>query len=276
MSKARKIADLQEKARLVRRGIIEVSHACGRSAHPAPALSCADLVAALYYGFMDVDPKNPEKEDRDRFILSKGHACPVLYSVLAEKGYFPKEYFTTLRHLDSKLQGHPVYGKTLGVDMTSGSLGNGLGIGLGMAYYLKNSGKKSKVFVMLGDGEMNEGTLWEAINVAPALKVDNLIAVVDQNYFQSCGSTEDICPMNNMAERWRSFGWNVLEVNGHDMEEIVSKLDMAVNHHGTPTVIVAQTVKGKGVSFMEHDNSWHQKVISDEQYEIAMKELEEV
>ena len=159
--------------------------------------------------------------------------------------------------------------------MTSGSLGNGLGIGLGMAYYLKNTGKKSKVFVMLGDGEMNEGTLWEAINVAPALKADNLIAIVDQNYFQSCGSTEDICPMNNMAERWRSFGWNVLEVNGHDMEEIVSKLDMAVNHHGTPTVIVAQTVKGKGVSFMEHDNSWHQKVISDEQYETAMKELVE-
>ena len=276
MLKAKEIADLQEKARLVRKGIIEVSYACGRSAHPAPALSCADMVTALYYGFMKVDPKNPEREDRDRFILSKGHACHVLYSVLAEKGYFPKEYFPTLRHLDSKLQGHPVYGKTPGVDMTSGSLGNGLGIGLGMAYYLKNAGKKSKVFVMLGDGEMNEGTLWEAINVAPALGADNLIAIVDQNYLQSCGATQDICPMNNMAERWRAFGWNVLEINGHDMEEIVSRLEMAVNHHGTPTVIIAQTVKGKGVSFMEHDNSWHQKVISEEQYKIAMKELEEV
>jgi len=276
MAKIKDITDLREKARLVRKGIIEISHACGRSAHPGPALSCADIVAALYYGFMNVDPKNPDKEDRDRFILSKGHACPVLYSVLAEKGYFPKEYFPTLRHLDSKLQGHPVYGKTPGVDMTSGSLGNGLGIGLGMAYYLKNSGKKSKVFVMLGDGEMNEGTLWEAINIAPALKMDNLIAIVDQNYFQSCGSTQDICPMNNMAERWHAFGWNVLEINGHDMEECVSKLEMAVNHHGTPTVIIAQTIKGKGVSFMEHDNSWHQKVINDEQYEIAIKELEEV
>ena len=159
--------------------------------------------------------------------------------------------------------------------MTSGSLGNGLGIGLGMAYYLKHQGKKSKVFVILGDGEMNEGTLWEAINIAPVLKADNLIAIVDQNYFQSCGSTEDISPMQNMADRWRAFGWNVLEINGHDMSDIVSKLQMAVNHRGTPTCIVAQTVKGKGVSFMEHDNSWHQKAVSKEQYEMAMKELEE-
>lgn len=274
MAMIKDISYLEQQAKAVRRGIIEMSYSCGRSAHPAPALSCADIVTALYYGFMDVDPQNPEKEDRDRLILSKGHACPVIYSVLAELGYFPKEYLPTLRHLDSKLQGHPVYGKTLGVDMTSGSLGNGLGVGLGMAYYLKLKGKKSKVFVILGDGEMNEGTLWEAINIAPVLKTDNLIAVVDQNYFQSCGSTLDINPMNNMADRWRAFGWNVLECNGHDMQEVVSKLQMAVNHHGTPTVIVAQTVKGKGVSFMEHDNSWHQHVITEEQYKIAMKELE--
>ena len=192
---------LEQKAKAVRRGIIETAYSCGRSAHPGPALSCADIVTALYYGFMDVDPKNPNKDDRDRLILSKGHACPVLYSVLSEMGYFPKEYLPTLRHLDSKLQGHPVYGKTPGVDMTSGSLGNGLGIGLGMAYYLKHADKKSKVFVILGDGEMNEGTLWEAINVAPVLKADNLVAIVDQNYFQSCGSTLDINPMNNMADR---------------------------------------------------------------------------
>lgn len=268
------IAYLEQQAKAVRRGIVEMSYSCGRTAHPAPALSCADIVTALYYGFMDVDPENPEKKDRDRLILSKGHACPVIYSVLAEMGYFPKEYLPTLRHLDSKLQGHPVYGKTPGVDMTSGSLGNGLGVGLGMAYYLKLNKEKSKVFVILGDGEMNEGTLWEAINIAPVLKTDNLIAIVDQNYFQSCGSTLDINPMNNMAERWRAFGWNVLECNGHDMQEVVSKLEQAVNHHGSPTVIVAQTVKGKGVSFMEHDNSWHQHALTEEQYHTAMKELE--
>lgn len=275
MTRIKDVAGLEKQARVVRKGIIELSHACGRAAHPAPALSCADICTALYYGFMNVDPKNPEMEDRDRLILSKGHACPVIYSILADMGFFPKEYFPTLRHVGSKLQGHPAYGKTPGVDMTSGSLGNGLGIGLGMAYYLKLQGKKSKVFVILGDGEMNEGTLWEAINVAPALKADNLIAIVDQNYFQSCGSTEDINPMQNMAERWRAFGWNVLEVNGHDMADIVSKLQMATNHHGTPTCIVAQTIKGKGVSFMEHNNAWHQGNLNDELYEIAMKELEE-
>lgn len=274
MPKTKDVKYLEKQAKAVRRGIIEMSYSCGRSAHPAPALSCADIVTALYFGFMNVDPKDPQKEDRDRLVLSKGHACPVIYSALCEMGYFPKEYLPTLRHLDSKLQGHPVYGKTPGVDMTSGSLGNGLGIGLGMAYYLKLNGKKSKVFVILGDGEMNEGTLWEAINVAPTLKADNLVAVVDQNYFQSCGSTEDISPMNNMAERWRAFGWNVLECNGHDMQDVVSKLDMAVSHHGAPTVLVAQTVKGKGVSFMEQDNSWHQHALSKEQYDIAMKELE--
>lgn len=275
MTKVKDIAALEKQARVVRKGIIETAYSCGRLTHPAPALSCADICTALYYGFMDVDPKDPEKEERDRLILSKGHACLVLYSILSDMGYFPKEYLPTLRHIGSKLQGHPVYGKTPGIDMTSGSLGNGLGIGLGMAYYLKHQGKKSKVFVILGDGEMNEGTLWEAINIAPVLKADNLIAIVDQNYFQSCGSTEDISPMQNMADRWRAFGWNVLEINGHDMSDIVSKLQMAVNHRGTPTCIVAQTVKGKGVSFMEHDNSWHQKAVSKEQYEMAMKELEE-
>ena len=275
MTKVKDIAALEKQARVVRKGIIETAYSCGRLTHPAPALSCADICTALYYGFMDVDPKDPEKEDRDRLILSKGHACLVLYSILSDMGYFPKEYLPTLRHIGSKLQGHPVYGKTPGIDMTSGSLGNGLGIGLGMAYYLKHQGKKSKVFVILGDGEMNEGTLWEAINIAPVLKADNLIAIVDQNYFQSCGSTEDISPMQNMADRWRAFGWNVLEINGHDMSDIVSKLQMAVNHRGTPTCIVAQTVKGKGVSFMEHDKSWHQKAVSKEQYEMAMKELEE-
>lgn len=267
------ISYLEQQAKVVRRGIVEMCYVSGKSAHPAPALSCSDIVAALYYGFMNVDPKNPLKEDRDRFILSKGHAAPVLYSVLCDLGFFPEENYKTLRHVGGNLQGHPVYPKTPGVDMTSGSLGNGLGIGLGMAYYLKYAGKKSKVFVMLGDGEVNEGTVWEAVNIAPVLKVDNLIAIVDQNHFQSCGSTEDICPMQNMAERWRAFGWHVLECNGHDMHEIVNKLEIATNYHGLPTVLIAHTIKGKGVSFMEHDNSWHQHAVSKEQYDIAMSEL---
>lgn len=275
MEKITDIAKLEEQAKVVRRGIVEAAYECQRTAHPGPAMSCADICTALYYGVMDVDPKNPEWEDRDRLILSKGHACLVLYSILADKGYFPKEWFKTIRHLDSHLQGHPVYGKTPGVDMTSGSLGNGLGIGLGMAYYLKHQGKKSHVYVIMGDGEMNEGTLWEAINAAPALGVDNLVAIVDQNYFQSCGATNDIVPMNNMAERWRAFGWNVLEMNGNNMEDIMNKLEMASNHHGLPTCIVAQTTKGKGVSFMEHDNSWHQHDVDEALRDAAMKELED-
>ncbi len=273
MAITKDIATLEQKANDVRKGIVEMVYSSGAYAHPGPALGCADLVTALYYGFMNIDPEDPDKEDRDRFVLSKGHAAPVLYSVLGELGFFPKDYYTSLRKVNGKLQGHPVYGKTPGVDMTSGSLGNGLGIGLGMAYYLKNQGKNSKVFVMMGDGEMNEGTLWEAINYAPVCRADNLIAIVDQNYLQSCGTTNDICPMNNMADRWKSFGWNVLECNGNDMRDIVSKLEMATHHQGNPTVIIAQTVKGKGVSYMEQNNAWHQKVVDKEHYDIAMKDL---
>jgi len=244
--------------------------------HPGPALSITDICTALYYRFMRVDASNPTWEDRDRFILSKGHACLVAYAILADKKFFPHEQLKTVRHVDSILQGHPVMGKTPGVDMTTGSLGNGLGIGLGMSYYLNMNRRDSKVFVVIGDGEMNEGPIWEAINVAPILKSDNLIAIVDQNHFQSCGCTEEILPMQNMKERWEVFGWKVLEVNGHDMHDIVSKLEIAVNHRGAPVCIVANTVKGKGVSYMEHNNAWHQKIVTKELYEQAMKELDEV
>jgi len=264
---------LEEKARDIRRLIIQTAHFSERNAHPAPALSIADVCTALYYRFMKVDPKNPSWEERDRFILSKGHACLVSYAILADKGYFDKKHLKTLRHPNSILQGHPVMGKTPGVDMTSGSLGNGLGLGLGMAYYLKEMKKKSKVFVVIGDGEMNEGPIWEAMNIAPVIGADNLIAIVDQNHFQSCGSTEEISPMQNMRERWKSFGWKVFEINGHDMHAIISTLEMAVNHQGSPICIVANTVKGKGVSYMENNNAWHQGVVSSENYEIAMKNL---
>jgi transketolase len=267
------IEKLQIKSREIRRLIVKTAYESGRLTHPGPALSITDICTALYYKFMKTDPQKPYWEDRDRIVLSKGHACLVLYTILAEKGFFPLDNLKTVRHPESILQGHPALGKTPGIDMTTGSLGNGLGAGLGMAYYLHYLNKSSKVYVILGDGEMNEGTVWEAVNEAPVLGTDNLIAIVDMNSFQSCGSTLSICPMNNMKERWESFGWKVFEINGHNMAEIVSTLEVATNYRGQPICIVANTVKGKGVSYMEHNNDYHQKMITKEQYDQAMLDL---
>ena len=264
---------LQKKAREIRRLIIKTAYESGRLGHTGPAMSVVDICTALYYKFMRVDPKKPDWEDRDRMVLSKGHGCMVLYAILADKGYFPLDELKKLRYPGSILQGHPSMEKTPGIDMTTGSLGNGLGAGLGMAYYLKLLGKSSKAFVILGDGEMNEGTVWEAVIEAPVLGVENLIAIIDMNSFQSAGLTREICPMNNMKQRWEPFGWKVLEINGHDMAGIVSALDLAVNYKGGPVCIVAETVKGKGVSFMEHNNDFHQKLITKELYDKAMAEL---
>lgn len=269
------ISELEKKARQIRKDIIEMSYECGRAAHPGPALSCTEVVTAIYFRFANIDVKNPLKEDRDRFILSKGHACPVLYAALVEKGFIERNEFKKLRHPDGLLQGHPSYKKTPGIDMTTGSLGNGLGLGLGMAYYLKNRGYQSRVYVVLGDGELNEGTVWEAIMYAPVIKMDNLIAFVDVNGFQSCGECESIIPQQNLEERWQSFGWNVISIDGNDMAQVVNAIELAQKSEGKPTVILARTVKGKGISFMENDNQWHQHVLSLEQYKTAMAELEE-
>ena len=232
-------------------------------------------MTALYFKIMRIDPRNPAWEDRDRFILSKGHACPVLYAALAEKGFFPKEWLYDVRRLNSHLQGHPDMKKTPGVDMTSGSLGNGLGAALGMAYYLKQQGQKAQVFCVLGDGELQEGAVWEAVLGAPAFRADNLTAIVDCNHFQSCGAVYDIMHIPDMTRAWEDMGWNVITINGHNMAEIVSALDTAYNFRGKPTCIMANTVKGKGVSYMEFDNAWHQKIPTKEQYEQAVRELEE-
>ena len=266
---------LKQKAKETRRNIIEIAYKAEGPSHPGPALSSADILVALYFRIMKTDPKNPRWEDRDRFILSKGHACPVIYSVLALKGFFPQEWLYSVRRINSKLQGHPDMNKTPGIDMTSGSLGNGLSVGLGMAYYLNNKKKKSNVFVILGDGEFQEGSNLEATLTAPAMGVDNLIAIVDYNHFQSCAATDDIVPLEPFADKWKAFNWNVIEINGHNMEEIVSSLERAVQFRGRPTVIIAHTIKGKGISFMEHDNSWHQKKLTEEQYQQAIKECEE-
>ena len=240
------IRELKLMANTIRRDIIEIAYKAQGPSHPAPALSCTDIVTALYFNIMNVDPENPQWEDRDRFILSKGHACPVIYSALAEKGFFPKEWLTTIRRINSHLQGHPDMKKTPGIDMTSGSLGNGLSAALGMAIYLKHERKNSQVYCILGDGEIQEGLVWEAILAAPAMGIDNLTAIVDCN-----------------------------RINGHNTEEIVSALERARNFRGMPTCIMADTVKGKGVSYMEFDNAWHQKIPTEAQYNQAIMELEE-
>ena len=267
--------ELRLAANTIRRDIVDIAYRAEGPSHPAPALSCADIVTALYYRVLKIDPKNPKWTERDRFILSKGHACPVLYAALAERGYFPKDWLWTIRKLDSKLQGHPDMKKTPGVDMTSGSLGNGLSAGLGMALFLKQQKSSSQVFVLIGDGESQEGPVWEAAIGAPALGADNLTVIIDNNHYQSCGAVYDILPVPDMQRTWKDFGWNVLEINGHCMEEIVSALETAHHYRGKPTCIIADTVKGKGVSYMEYDNAWHQKIPTKEQYEQAMKELEE-
>lgn len=269
------IRELQLMANTIRRDIVDIAFKAEGPSHPGPSLSCADIVTALYFGVMRVDPDNPDWEDRDRLVLSKGHACPVLYSALAEKNFFLKEWLYDIRRLGSKLQGHPDMKKTPGVDMTSGSLGNGLSLALGMAIYLKHLKKASQVFCILGDGEIQEGAVWEAVMSAPAFKIDNLIAIVDCNHFQSCGAVSDILHVQDMTKVWEDFGWNVLTINGHNMSEIVSALEVAYNFRGKPTCIIATTVKGKGVSYMEFDNAWHQKIPSKAQYELAIKELEE-
>lgn len=266
-------AYLKEKAKETRMNIIEIAYKANGPSHPGPALSVADIVTALYYHVMRVDPNNPLWDQRDRLILSKGHSCPVIYAALAQRGFFPMEWLKDVRRVGANLQGHPDMKKTPGVDMTTGSLGVGLSAGLGMAYYLKDQKKDANVFVILGDGECQEGSVWEAALSAPALKLDNLIAIVDYNHFQSTGSTEDIVPMEPMADKWRAFNWNVIEINGHNMEEIVSALERGIAFRGKPTAIIAHTIKGKGVSFMEHNNDWHQKTPTQDQYDQARREI---
>lgn len=269
------IENLKKYASQTRRNIIEIAYNAVAPTHIGPALSSADIVTALYYHIMTVDSRNPYWEDRDRFILSKGHACPVIYAVLAQKGYFPKSLLRTVRQINSPLEGHPVMYKTPGVDLTSGSLGNGLSAGLGMAYYLKNQKKDCNVFVLLGDGECQEGNVWEAAISTPALGVDNLVAIIDNNHFQSTGATDGIVPIEPLADKWKAMNWNTLEIDGHNMNEIIDGLETAIKLNGKPTVIIANTIKGKGISFMENDNSWHQQKLNKEQYNKAILECED-
>jgi transketolase len=269
----KEIIDLYEKAKEIRKDIIEIAYKAQGPSHPAPALSCADILTALYFKIMKIDPANPQWEERDRFILSKGHACPVLYAALAERGYFDKKLLYSVRRIDSLLQGHPVMYKTPGVDMTSGSLGNGLSVGLGMALALKMKQIQSNVFVVLGDGESQEGEIWEAAMATPQLGIDNLIAIIDYNHLQSGGYTDQIISLEPLSDKWEAFGWKVFEMNGHNMDDIVAKLETAVSFKGRPTVLIAHTTKGKGVSFMENQIAWHAKIPTQAEYEQALREL---
>jgi transketolase len=268
-----KAPELDVIARAVRRDILTMIFESG-DGHPAPSLSIADILTALYFGAMRVDPANPAWPGRDRLVLSKGHACPALYAALSLKGFFPREAYPTLRKLDSILQGHPDMRKTPGVDMTTGSLGNGLGAGFGMAMAARLTGADFRTYVIAGDGELGEGAVWEAAQAAAKYALGSLTLIIDNNGMQSGGAVDAVGGVVRIPEKFRAFGWNVVEIDGHDMDRILDALSQAAACRDRPTAIVAHTVKGKGVSFMEHNNAWHKGTPSAEQYRLALKELE--
>lgn len=272
MEEAMDIKALEKTAAEVRVGVVKAIHNAG-SGHPGGSLSAADIVTALYFSEMNVDPKNPKMEGRDKFILSKGHAGPVQYSALALKGYFPVEDFMTLRKLGSKFQGHPDMNKVPGIEMSTGSLGQGFAAAGGMAIANKLNNDPGRIYVLLGDGEIQEGIVWEAAMSAAHYKLDNMVGILDYNGLQIDGRNEDVMTVAPVADKFRAFGWNVLEINGHDFEEILDAFAKARECKGKPTMIVAKTVKGKGVSFMEDNAAWHGKAPNDEETEQAVAEL---
>jgi transketolase len=272
LRKPMSVKELEKMAVIIRCDIIDMI--CTAAAgHPGGSLSAADVVTALYFRVMRIDPKKPDWPDRDRFILSKGHACPVWYAALAERGYFDKSHLKTLRRMGSILQGHPDMRKTPGIDMTAGSLGHGLSAGLGMALSGKLQQKDYHVFVIIGDGESQEGSIWEASMAAPNFKLDNLTAILDYNHLQNDYSVEDIMPIHPVVDKWKAFGWHVIDIDGHDMAQVVQALEEAKAHRGAPTMIVANTIKGKGVSYMENVCEWHGKAPCQEEADQALEEL---
>ena len=272
MNKITDISELEKKAKEIRKGIIEAVYSA-KSGHPGGSLSIADVMTVLYFNEMDIDEKNPRWEDRDRLVLSKGHCSPVLYSCLAERGFFEKEKLKTFRKIDSNLQGHPDMNKVPGVDMTTGSLGQGLSAANGMAMAGKLDNKNYRVYAVLGDGEIEEGQIWEAAMASSHYKLDNLCVIVDKNNLQIDGNTDKVMSSAPLDEKFRSFGFEVITIDGNNILEIMKAFAKARTIKNKPTCIIAKTIKGKGVSFMEDKAEWHGKAPSEEQYNQAIEEL---
>ena len=267
--------ELQKTANEIRKGIVTAVHSA-KSGHPGGSLSAADLFTYLYFEELNIDPKEPDKADRDRFVLSKGHCAPGLYSTLAYRGFFPVEDLKTLRHIGSYLQGHPDKKHIPGVDMSSGSLGQGISAAVGMALSAKLSNGDYRVYTLLGDGEIQEGQVWEASMFAGARNLDNLVVIVDNNGLQIDGSVADVCSPYPIDQKFEAFNFHVINIDAHDFDQIAAAFNEAKETKGCPTAIIAHSVKGKGVSFMENQASWHGSAPNDEQYAVAMADLEKV
>lgn len=263
---------LEQMCHQFRIDVLTTLHA-KQTGHPGGSLSVCEILTTLYFTQMNVDPKDPHKADRDRLVLCKGHAAPMLYRVLAEKGFFPVEEMNTLRDFETRLQGHPCMKDTPGVDMSTGPLGLGLSTAVGMALAARLDNAPTRVYAVLGDGEINEGTVWEACMSASKYKVDNLCAVLDWNGVQLDGTSDDVMPLGDVKAKFESFGFHCIECNGHDVEALYNAFEEAKTVKGKPTIVLAHTVKGKGVSFMEGKNTWHGKAIGDEDFAKAMEEL---
>ena len=269
------ILALKKTANEVRKGIVTAVHSA-KSGHPGGSLSAADLLTYLYFEEMNIDPKDPKKADRDRFVLSKGHIAPGLYSTLAQRGFFPVEDLKTLRHVGSYLQGHPDMKHIPGVDMSSGSLGQGISAAVGMALSAKLDDASYRVYTLLGDGEIQEGQVWEAAMFAGHRKLDNLVVIVDNNGLQIDGNIADVCSPYPIDKKFEAFNFHVINIDGHDFDQIAAAFKEAKETKGMPTAIIAKTTKGKGVSFMEGQAGWHGKAPSDDEYKTAMEDLEKV
>ena len=269
------ILSLKKTANEIRKGIITAVYSA-KSGHPGGSLSAADILTYLYFEEMNIDPKEPKKADRDRMVLSKGHIAPALYSTLANRGYFPVEDLKTLRHIGSYLQGHPDMKHIPGVDMSSGSLGQGISAAVGMALAAKLDNASWRTYCILGDGEIQEGQVWEASMFAGARKLDNLVVIVDNNGLQIDGDIADVCSPYPIAEKFKAFNFNVVEIDAHDFEQIADAMKKARDTKGMPTAIIAKSIKGKGVSFMENQAGWHGAAPNDEQYAEAMADLEKI
>ena len=272
MEKINDVKKLSEIAKDIRKGIIEAVYS-GQSGHPGGSLSIADIMTVLYFYEMNINPENPKDENRDRLVLSKGHCAPALYSTLANRGFFEVEELRTLRNIESRLQGHPDMNKIPGVDMTTGSLGQGLSAANGMAIAGKLNNKYYRVYCIMGDGEIEEGQIWEAAMASNKYKLDNLCVIVDNNNLQIDGTIEEVMSSYPIDEQFKSFGFQVINIDGHNIQEIIDAFDVARNIKGKPVCIIAKTIKGKGVSFMENKAEWHGKAPNKEQYEQAIKEI---